>query len=184
MSLPLACGRTPLYLSLTQHTHTRIYVHYSKRETLAARKCLETHSDTDTQTYAAGNIDFLFGITKRCATQLRGSGYSLDHGAHKQYSAFLSSHINTSTTFYRQTFADRSSARKKKELILIISLALFHLSQPLLSLVALPYCLSMHLFFFFFNCAFLFLFFFSPPACVFLGVIPHSVECSASLAQC
>lgn len=155
----------------TTHTcgHTCIYALFQERNS-GSQKCLETHSDTDTQTYAAGNIDFLFGITKRCATQLRGSGYSLDHGAHKQYSAFLSSLINTSTTFYRQTFA--GSSARKKGLILIISLALFHLSEPLLSLVALPYCLSM--------LTFLFLFF---PVCVFLGVTLH-VECLASLAQC
>lgn len=70
-----------LSLSLTPHIHT--HTHSSKRETLAARGVWR-RTYTHTKAHTAGNIDFLFGITKQWVTQLRGWGYSLDHSANKQ----------------------------------------------------------------------------------------------------
>lgn len=101
----------------------------------------------------------------------------------KQYSLFLSSLINTFTTFYRQTFTSRKVCQKK--LILTISPSLFHLniSYSLLSPSAPSYCLSM--------CIFLIV-------CMYLSVsikrvflkgffflASHcNVDCLAGLAQC
>lgn len=110
MGLPLACGHVS-----HPHKQTHTNTQSSKRETLAARGVWR---HTQMYTHTAGNIDFLFGITKQWVTQQRGLSWSLDHSAHKQtcyafFAPFCLSPVHTFMTFYKhsqQTPAKNSSS--------------------------------------------------------------------------
>ena len=96
------------------------------------------------KTYAEGNIDFLFGITKWWATKLRGSGYSLDHRAQKQ--TILSSSLLL-WTHSRHFLNKHSQAGKSAVHIVIKTPSLFRLntSFSLLSPCTLSKSLFVHL---------------------------------------
>lgn len=85
-------------------TYTHIHTHF-----LAGRgvwRC--TYSQSDTQTHsAAGNIDFLFGITKHWVAQLRGSGQS----ARKQTLGILSTFLLLDTPAWHFVDKHRKSAK-------------------------------------------------------------------------
>lgn len=145
MSLPLACGWTLFYLSLTQ-TYTQTHT-FPKTETLAARIVWRhTLTQTHKHTQRATLISCLALLSiERHSWGDRAFLWTTGH-TNKQYSLFLSSLINTCTTFYRQTFTSRKVCQTK--LILTISPSPFHLniSYSLLSPPAPSYCLSMCIF--------------------------------------